>query len=699
MVASRYHMSDVALAKLCRPGAPESGGPVSEETAQMIAAERFSEARLRDPSLRHICPVAILSCSDVAVDFGATTLLRDVTFTVAAGERWGIVGRNGAGKTTLLRLIDGSLTASRGTVTRQPGLRIAVLDQARDFGGAETVWDAAASGYGSLLDLEHDLARQAERMAELGERVTDADLARFGRDQERFAHAGGYQLEARVDAVLQGLGFDPGEARTRPIASLSGGERGRVGLAAQLAAPVDLVLLDEPTNHLDLPTIDWLKRYLGEFGETLIVISHDRAFLDDAVDHVLHVAGGTTTPYRGGYTAFVTQRAERELAHERRVAQQRKVIAKEEDYIRRNIAGQNSAQAKGRRARLARLPRLSAPPGEREAMSVRFGAGERGGDQVLVVERLRVAIGDRTLVRDFSGVARRGEVIALVGPNGAGKSTLLATVLGARPPAAGEVRLGAGILAEWFRQDLAQVPEDKTIYDCVADLRSRWTRGHIQNHLGAFGFTGDEVRRSTRVLSGGERARVALALHALRPANLLVLDEPTNDLDVESIEALEDGLEDYEGTVIVVSHDRAFLRELATRVWAFEGDRIQDYGGTFVEWEQQQAERAAANSPRRGAAPEAGASGTTRTEARKAAAAKRESQETRRAAQREAEAREQAVHAAEARIGELERALADPALYEGGAEGAREAGRLSVELDRARRALDDALVRWTEASG
>jgi ATP-binding cassette subfamily F protein 3 len=647
-------------------------------------------------SRRHIPRVTILSLSDVSVEFGATTLLSGVGLTIAAGERWGIVGRNGAGKTTLLRLIDGSVEPARGTVTRQPGLRIAVLDQARDFGGAETVWDAAASGYGPLLALEHDLARQAARLTELGERVTEADLARFGRDQERFAHEGGYQLEARVDGVLQGLGFDPREARARSIASLSGGERGRVGLAAQLAAPVDLVLLDEPTNHLDLDTIDWLKRYLGEFGETLIVISHDRAFLDDAVDHVLHVSGGTTMAYRGGYTAFVRQRAERQLTLERQVAQQRKVIAKEEDYIRRNIAGQNSAQAKGRRARLARLPRLSAPPGEREAMSVRFGDAERGGDQVLVVERLRITMGDRTLVRDFSSVARRGEVIALVGPNGAGKSTLLATLLGARASAAGEVRLGAGIVAEWFRQDLAQVPEDRTVYDCVADLRGRWTRGHIQNHLGAFGFTGEEVRRSTRVLSGGERARLALALLALRPANLLVLDEPTNDLDVESIEALEDGLEDYEGTVLVVSHDRAFLRELATRVWAFDGDRVQDYAGTFVEWEQQQAERAVASRADRA---ETTSNRATRTEVRKAAAAKRESQESVRAARREVEAREQAVHAAEARIGELERALADPALYQGGADGAREAGRLSVELDRARRALDAALVRWTEASG
>jgi ATP-binding cassette subfamily F protein 3 len=640
--------------------------------------------------------VTILSLSDVGVEFGATLLLRDVTFNVAGGERWGIVGRNGAGKTTLFRLIDGSLSPARGSVVRQSGLRLAVLDQARVFGGADTVWDAAASGYGDLVALEHRIARQAERLSELGDQVTAADLERFGRDQEQFAHQGGYQLEARVDAVLQGLGFDPAEARQRPLTSLSGGERGRVGLAAQLAAPVDLVLLDEPTNHLDLETIDWLKRYLAEFGETLMVISHDRAFLDDTVDHVLHVAARTTTVYRGGYSAFVTQRAERRLALERQVTQQRKVVAKEEEYIRRNIAGRNSAQAKGRRARLARLPRLSPPPGEEEAMSVAFAPAERGGDQVLVAERLRVAVGERTLVRDFTGTARRGDVIALVGPNGAGKTTLLATLLGARAPASGTVRLGAGVQAEWFRQDLAQVPEDRTIYDCIAAVRGRWTRGHIQNHLGCFGFSGDAVQRNTTVLSGGERARVALALLTLRPANLLVLDEPTNDLDVESIEALEDGLEEYEGSVILVSHDRAFLRELATRVWAFDGDRIQEYPGTFVEWEQQQAERAAAE--RAGRAQANGGSRTTRTEARKAAAARRETQEARRSAKREAQDLEQAVHAVETRIVELERALADPALYDGGPNGAREAGRLNAELAKARRELDDALARWTEAS-
>jgi ATP-binding cassette subfamily F protein 3 len=392
----------------------------------------------------------------------------------------------------------------------------------------------------------------------------------------------------------------------------------------------------------------------------------------------------------------VTQRAERQLALERQVAQQRKQIAREEEYIRKNLAGRMSAQAKGRRARLERLPRLSPPPGEADAMTVRLDISARGGDQVLVADRITVAIGERVLVRDFSSVARRGDVIALVGPNGAGKTTLLATLLGERAPAAGEVRLGGAVQAEWFRQDLAQVPIDRSIYDCIADLRPAWGRGPIQNHLGAFGFSGDEVQRNTSTLSGGERARVALALLTLGHANLLVLDEPTNHLDVESIEALEDALEVYEGTVILVSHDRAFLRELATRVWAFDGNRIEDYGGPFVEWEPHAAERAAQRAEAQARRQTADRK-AVRTEARRIASAKRDDGDQVRLARREAEALEREVQVREVRIAELHLALSDQSLYDGKAEGARKAGRLDAELKEARRALDEVLGRWAGA--
>jgi ATP-binding cassette subfamily F protein 3 len=329
-------------------------------------------------------------------------------------------------------------------------------------------------------------------------------------------------------------------------------------------------------------------------------------------------------------------------------------------------------------------------------MALRFDSGDRGGDQVIVAEKLGIRVGERWLVRDFTAVARRGDVIALIGPNGAGKTTLLVTLLGQRTPATGSARVGGGITSEWFRQDLSQVPADRRIYDCIQDRRPMWSRGQIQGHLGRFGFSGDEVLRSTATLSGGERARVALALMMLSRANLLVLDEPTNHLDVESIEALEDALEEYGGTVILVSHDRAVLRELSTRVWAFEGDRLIDFDGPFVEWEQRSAELAATRQADRARA--AAARETERRREARKPAPRRPAESGKRSSQRDAEVREREVQAAELRVAELEVALADGALYDGGADGARRAAELGLQLTEARAALESAMERWLAAA-
>ena len=641
--------------------------------------------------------MTLLSCSAVGISFGATTLLKDVTFTVGAGDRWGIVGRNGCGKSSLFKIITGGLQPSAGSVSRQPGLRHALLDQHRAFEGVRTVWDAAATAYRDVIALEHSLAEQAVKLAELGERTPDAVLERFGRDQERFADMEGYTFHAKVDAVLQGLGFDAAESKTRPIGTLSGGERGRVGLAAQLIAPAELLLLDEPTNHLDLDTTVWLQEWLKECDETILVISHDRAFLDEVADHILHLEGGTGETYRGGYSSFVSQRTERRLSRDREVERQRKFIAKEEDYIRRNIAGVNTAQAKGRRKRLERLPRLAPPPGDEGAMVLRLDAAERGGDRVITADRLTVKVADRVLVENFTGVAQRGDVIALVGPNGAGKSTLLATLLGQRAPASGEAKVGGSVSPAWFRQDLADLPLDRTLYEAIADLRPLWNRGGIQNHLGCFGFSGQEVMRGIASLSGGERARMALAIITLAHANLLVLDEPTNHLDVESIEAIEDALEEYEGTVILVSHDRAFLRELATRVWAFDGTRIEDFDGPFVDWERARVDREARAARAAADATDAKRQ-RERERARQAAGAQGDDHAARRTRKRAAEDAERAVERCEQRVDELERQLGDAELYDGSADAARKAGMLDQELAKARRALDDAMAAWAEVT-
>ena len=538
--------------------------------------------------------MTLLSVSNVGVSFGATELFKDITFTVAEGERWGIIGRNGAGKTSIFKVITGELQPTVGAVARKPGLRHALLDQHRAFEGATTVWQAGAAAWRDVIALEHSLAQQAIELGELGEKVTDDFLERFGRDQERFADMGGYEYHARVDAVLQGLGFDAEESKSRLVATLSGGERGRVGLAAQLIAPADLLLLDEPTNHLDLDTTTWLQEWLAEAAETVIVVSHDRAFMDAVCTNILHVEAKTSESYKGNYSQFVPQRAERRLTRERELEKQRAYVKKEEEYIRRNLAGVNSFQAKGKRKRLERLPRLAPPPGDPAAMSLTFEVGERGGDQVVAVQDLRVEVPGRVLVEDFTAVLRRNDFVALVGPNGAGKSSFISTLLGDRTPAQGEVRVGGSITPAWFRQDLSDLPLRMSLADAIQNQRPLWSRGSVQNHLGAFGFSGDEVFREISTLSGGERARMALALITLTRANLLVLDEPTNHLDVENIEVLEDALAEYEGTVLLVSHDRAFLREVATRVWSFDGTRLRDFDGPFVDWEADRARRAAA---------------------------------------------------------------------------------------------------------
>ena len=648
-----------------------------------------------------------LQISNVAVEFGATRLFRDVTFTVTSGERWGIVGRNGTGKTTLFRLITGELQPTRGTVVRQSAIRVSLLEQHRDFGSAETVWEAAAGGLSDLLTLEQSLLEQAHA---LGADASEEALARYGHDLERFEREGGYEATARIDSVLSGLGFDPQQARTTPVPQLSGGERGRLGLARELVRGGDVLLLDEPTNHLDLETTRWLEQYLRDSAMTVLLISHDRAFLQAVADHILHFEGDTATPYVGGYANFVVQREERRLSQQRAFDKQQRTIAHEQDYIARNIAGQNSRQAKGRRTRLARLPRLSAPITDDDAMSIRFDVAQRGGDRVAIADHATVTVTDggtgatRILVESFTGSVRRGDVLGLVGPNGAGKSTLLKALVGQHGTAAGELRLGSGIDVGYYRQDLSQVPLEKTLYEIIADLRPAWERRLIQGHLGRFGFSGDEAQRRPETLSGGERARVALAMLMLSRSNLLILDEPTNHLDVESIEALEDALERYEGTVILVSHDRELLRALTDKLWLLHERHITEFDGGFAEWEAVSAERARAAAVR--ASEEAALrrvherqrlERTRREEATKGARSSRDLTRELRRAQRAVEETEQRIETLEAQIANISTALEDPELYTR-PTGPSEARTLGGELEALKEQLDATLERWTAAT-
>lgn len=639
--------------------------------------------------------MTLISLSGIGVQYGATTILRDVTATIGEGERWGIIGRNGTGKTSLFRIIMGEQKPTSGSLARRPGLRFAVLDQHRDFADAATVWEAVAEAFRELIDLEQNLAEQTQALTDAGEHTTDEQIDRYAQDMERFEHGGGYTYASRVDEVLEGLGFPAADARTMRVSQLSGGERGRVALARQLAIPADVLLLDEPTNHLDLDTTAWLEEYLRNSRETQLIISHDRAFLARVADHVLHLEDESAQAYSGGYAAFVEQRAERRLALQREFDKQRKSVAREEDYIRRNIAGQNSKQAKGRRKRLAWLPRLSPPAGDTSTMAVRFTPGSRGGDQVLVADRAKIAIGERVLLKPHSGFIRRGDVVGLLGPNGAGKSTLLKAILGERTPAAGELRVGGAITIGSYRQDFANVPRDLAIYDIIAGLRPMWERGMVMGHLGRVQFSGDEVKRPASSLSGGELARVALAMMMLEGANFLIFDEPTNHLDVESIEALEDAIMDFEGTVLLVSHDRELLRKLVTRVWELRDGHLNVFDGSFDEWEERRAEEKA-----RGEALASEQAVAEREKNRRKAAARGTTEQK---VVHSAKDRQRIVDRAERRVEELEsetqrlsQILEDATLYQT-SDGVAKAQEVSKTLEAKRVALAKAVEEWEAA--
>jgi ATP-binding cassette subfamily F protein 3 len=638
-----------------------------------------------------------ISVSNVGVEFGASRIFQGITFTVGQGERWAILGRNGSGKTTLFRLITGSQQPTEGAITREPGIRLALLEQHRDFGGARTVWEAGAGEFADLLALEHSLSEQANVLATVGEAATPQLLARYDRDLERFDREGGYTFAPRVDAVLQGLGFDAEKARTQPLEQLSGGERGRLGLARQLVSAADVLLLDEPTNHLDLETTRWLEEYLRSTEKTLLLISHDRAFLANVADHVLHLEGGSAVAYTGGYEAFVVQRAERRLSQERAFEKQRKVIAEEEDYIRRNIAGQNTKQAKGRRKRLNRTVRLSGPTAdEGGSMGLRLEVNERGGDQVAIARDVTLAVEGRTLIKGFTATIQRGEVVGFVGPNGSGKSTFLRALIGEREPTSGELRIGGSVRPSYYRQDMAQVPIDQTLYEVINELRPQWERRQVQGHLARFGFSGDEAQRRADTLSGGERARVALAMMVLTRANFLLLDEPTNHLDIESVEALEDALAEYEGTILLVSHDRAMLEALTSRVWVLHDQHVTDFPGSFAEWEEQSREREHAASV---AAAEHEA--LRRVKERKTTRRREVKGDDSRVALRElrqkVEDSEKEVATLESRIKELTAVLEDPELYTT-REGTERSLHTGKELDVVRRKLDAAIEKWTAAT-
>ena len=526
--------------------------------------------------------MSLISATNLAKEFGPDEIFSGVSLEVAHGARIALVGPNGAGKTTLLNLLIGNDLPSGGTVTHARGLRIGFLPQRPELHGYHTLWQELLSAFDDLRAMETEVRRLEHDLADPARH--DAALAVYGELQEKFELAGGYTYEQRTRRVLHGLGFKPEDYQT-PLSHLSGGQTTRALLGRLLLEAPDVLALDEPTNHLDIDAIEWLEAFLGEFTGAVLAVSHDRYFMDAVARTVWELDFGTLETYRGNYSHYVGQREER---HERLLKEyeaQQEFIAKEEEYIRRNLAGQNTRQAQGRRTRLERLKRdeLIRRPRTRGSMTLRMKAALRSGDKVLETKGLTVGYPGTPLFSAPDIVLRRGEVTALIGPNGAGKSTFVKTVIGQLAPLSGEARLGAAVKIGYFAQAHELLNEDNSLLDEILSVKEMGLE-QTRSYLGQFLFSGDDVFRPIRTLSGGERGRVALAKLALGGANFLLLDEPTNHLDIDSQEILQNVLADFAGTILLVSHDRYLIDALATQIWAVSPGKLDVFAGTYHEY-------------------------------------------------------------------------------------------------------------------
>jgi ATP-binding cassette subfamily F protein 3 len=529
--------------------------------------------------------MSLLTGTNLAKSFGADDIFEGISVEVPHKARIALVGPNGAGKTTLLNILLGLDTADAGVVARAKGLRMGFLPQRPELAGNHTIWEEMLNAFTDLrrmetklMQLEHDLADPAKH---------DAVLAPYGELQHRFEELGGYTYETRIKMVLQGLSFSA-EEYERPLGKLSGGQRTRALLGRLLLDSPDLLVLDEPTNHLDIQAVEWLEAFLKGFPGAVVAVSHDRYFMDMFASTVWELDFGVLETYRGNYSHYTQQRVERYERRWKEFEAQQEFLAKEEEYIRRNMAGQNTRQAQGKLKRLETMKKrgkLLNRPRERQAMHLKIGASLRSGDKVLMTKHLAVGYADGAapLFETPDITLWRGEVAALIGPNGVGKSTFLKTALGDLPPLSGEVKIGASVQVGYFAQAHELLNPKNSIIDEITRVKPMLP-AEARNFLGSFLFSGDDVFRPIETLSGGERGRVALAKLALSGANLLLLDEPSNHLDIDSQEILQNVLAGFGGTILLVSHDRYLIDALATQIWAASPGNLEVFEGTYSEW-------------------------------------------------------------------------------------------------------------------
>ena len=545
------------------------------------------------------CLHSVLRLERVGKIYPTGEVLRDVTWEVKPGDRIGLVGVNGAGKSTQLRLIAGMEEASSGQVVKQGEPRIAYLQQEFDVDPSRTVREELFQAFGEAAIV---LDKQKKVELEMGSDRAAADpdhldelIHELGRPQTRFEGLHGYELDARIDKLLPTIGFKLDEA-DRLVSDYSGGWQMRLALGKILLQDPDLLLLDEPTNHLDVETIQWLEGYLIEQKAALVVISHDRTFLDRVCNQIVSTERGVSRAYLGNYTSHLEQKALEKEASQAAFERQQKEIATQQAYIDRfRASATRSTQAKSREKQLDKVERVDAPVESVGGPSFRFPPAPRSGAQVAVIENMTHCYGENILFMEADLEIERGDRIAFVGPNGAGKSTLLRLIMGVETPEEGSARLGEhNVIASYFEQNQAEALDlNKTVIETMFEAVPDWTQTQVRSLLGSFCFSNDSVFKDVGKLSGGEKARLALALMLLSPCNLLVLDEPTNHLDIPAKQMLEDALCAYEGAALLVSHDRYFISRVANRIVEIRDGELVVYRGNYAYYQEKKVEEKA----------------------------------------------------------------------------------------------------------
>jgi ATPase subunit of ABC transporter with duplicated ATPase domains len=534
----------------------------------------------------------LISFSSINKQYGKQLVFVDASFQLNPGEKVGLVGPNGSGKTTLFRMIVGEEAPDDGDVSVPKRLTIGYFRQDVEEMSGRSVLDEAIAGSGRLGDLHHELEALHHAMED-PDRADEMDriLERFGTVQEEYEHLGGYTLEAQAREVLHGLGFHDDQIDA-DVGLLSGGWKMRVALARVLLGRPEVLLMDEPTNHLDLESIIWLEQFLRSYNGALLMTSHDREFMNRIVNRIAEIDSGEIIVYTGDYDFYERERAIREANQQAAFARQQAMFAKEQRFIERfKTHAAKAAQVQSRIKALDKIEKIELPK-KRQVVKFEFRTPPRSGDQVVVLEDLHKAYGSRVLYDGFGLTVRRGERWAVMGKNGAGKTTLLKMIAGATEPDSGSVRLGASLIMGYFAQQSLDVLDGElTIIEQLIKDFSQETLGTLRTLAGAFQFSGDDVDKRIRVLSGGEKSRLAMARMLFNPPNFLVLDEPTNHLDLATKEMLVDALKDFEGTMIFVSHDRMFLRGLGSRVLELGGEsgtarEPHVYPGSYVEYVQ-----------------------------------------------------------------------------------------------------------------